>query len=305
MCERNGWEYEEFPDCWMDNETCRRRLMQERLEREQVELMTAAVIRMIPDFVDLCTRQDPDPTVGPAERLGEALRGIVDVQCHDQPYEVTKTDGTTVMIKEGKGTLSGVHLQGVETGGLPAIHYASAGRSHGFQRRRHFTMLHELGHLVQNEDREMSKLLRAQRVADRTVFEENCCNLFASHSLMPDVLVNRYIDWPVHVDGIQDLYDHCFASRAAVAVRAAAMMPGPGRVMVRDASGTTSHVAESLFIRIWDIVNGQEAKKKGLSPARLRRMPMPGSGQVVNECGRWFAVSYRTATGRTTGRTQS
>lgn len=217
----------------------------DRLVEEQVRMMEEVARAWCPTLTAMCCGLSRNPSVGPAERLAEAFSGMAVIQLHDDPYELRMPDGGTVMIAEGKSGLTGMYVPGGGGDGRDAIHCATAGRQDGTHRRRHFTMLHEIGHMVQNRDRTLARRVRTQRIMDRHDFEERCCHMFASRCLLPDSLVGRYMAWPFSADDAVALYRHSFASRMAVAYRMAGLMPSPGSVTVRTTDGRVSMVAVS------------------------------------------------------------
>lgn len=241
------------------------------LMEDQVHLMEQTVRVWCPLFGHLCCDLDDDLSRGPAERLAEAFPDLADIQLHDRPYEVTMPDGSILTIDEGRRSHPGVYLPSAGDGERDVIHCATGGWRDDVHRRRHFTVLHEIGHMVQNRDRTLSRRLRTQRVMDRYRFEERCCDEFAARSLLPDSLVDRYVRWPFDADDVLALYMHSFASRVAVAYRVAKRMPGLGAVSVRK--------------------GGKVAK----SPMLLRPdidWPLEAGDRLIVSSSTWFTVRY-------------
>lgn len=222
----------------------RERISAYDLVADQVRLMGQVARAWCPGFEHLCCDPDDDPAQGPAERLAGAFPDMAVIRLHDRPYEVTMPDGSALTVDEGKGSHPGVYLPSAGDGGCDVIHCATSGRLDNVHRRRHFTMLHEIGHMVQNRDRSLARRLRTQRVMDRYRFEERCCNEFAARSLLPDGLMERYVDWPFAADDVAALYEHSFASREVVAYHVVKLMPVPGIIKVRN----SRTVAKSLML---------------------------------------------------------
>lgn len=258
------------------------------LVAEQTRLMGCVASSWIPRFEELCCSPCDDPSSGPAERLSLALAPMASIVLHDEPYELAMPDGGVVVIAEGKQGHSGMYLQDDGTTGMDVIHCASAGRKNNAYRRRHFTVLHEIGHMVQNRDRTLSRRLRTQRVMDRHDFEERCCDGFAAQSLLPDGLVARYAAWPFDADDLLALYTHSFASREAVAHRVASLMPVPGSITVCNSRGYVTKVVESSM-------GGCDLPPAGGEHGRSHR---DGMRTVVRHSSAgWFDVRYLDAAG--------
>lgn len=111
--------------------------------------------------------------------------------------------------------------------------------------RQAFTALHEFGHhLQQTEDMLTDRLLSQPDKGFE--LEEAACDGFAAAVLLPDELVETYIDQSGPTGpGIVDLWQASSASRAAVCVRAAQHLPSPGHVVLLDPAGTVSFAAST------------------------------------------------------------
>jgi len=108
------------------------------------------------------------------------------------------------------------------------------------QRRRHFTALHELGHHLQKTDARLALTVR-QQPADREMFEDAACDMFASLVLIPDDLVLPRSDGRSPTAGdVVELFERTQASRAACCVRIADQLGTHGVVAVLDDMGTVS-----------------------------------------------------------------
>lgn len=103
-------------------------------------------------------------------------------------------------------------------------------------RRRGFTVLHELGHHLQQTDPELGQLLFA--VENSEALEEAACDAFASRVLLPEDVVAAHIDrrGPTAA-AVADLFQNSRASREACCVRAAEHFTGAGVVVLLDNEG--------------------------------------------------------------------
>lgn len=104
--------------------------------------------------------------------------------------------------------------------------------------RQRFTLLHELGHHLQQTDVGLAQVLADAGVRSRTL-EEAACDAFAAAVLLPEEKVQRIIprEGPT-VSSIADLRRDSGASRAAVCVRAAQRLTSPGQVLLLEYDGT-------------------------------------------------------------------
>lgn len=101
-------------------------------------------------------------------------------------------------------------------------------RACNFAPRTYFTILHELGHHLQNSDIELFCALRdLDDKADQKRAEEEACNMFASKALMPDSVIPELRTHRWNALAISHLYKRTKASRPAVARRVAGLLP-PG-----------------------------------------------------------------------------
>ena len=93
--------------------------------------------------------------------------------------------------------------------------------------RRQFTALHEVAHHIQQNDLELGAAIMTS--ADADGLEEGACNLFAATTLLPEEIVDRYIDarGPSAAD-VVDLFNATQASRAACCASAAERLRIPG-----------------------------------------------------------------------------
>lgn len=97
-----------------------------------------------------------------------------------------------------------------------------------FYRRDCFTLLHELGHHLQNSNARLFSELRAiNDKADMKRAEEAACNMFASKALMPDCVIPELENHDWTAQSVEDLFRRTQASRPASTRRIAALLkPG-------------------------------------------------------------------------------
>ncbi|MCD0443956.1 ImmA/IrrE family metallo-endopeptidase [Glycomyces sp. A-F 0318] len=109
-------------------------------------------------------------------------------------------------------------------------------------RRQHFTLLHELGHHLQQSDPELGEAALSHERSKE--FEDAACDAFAAEILLPAPLVSDLV--AAHgptVEAALELFHRTSASRAAICVRLAAELKAPGVAAVIEASGTVSFAA--------------------------------------------------------------
>lgn len=110
-----------------------------------------------------------------------------------------------------------------------------------FTTRRNFTLLHEIGHYLQETDFDLMKRIcsfESDYAGKR--FEEDACNRFASLALLPDTFLSKWLD-PKRSPRAQDIHaifedgrNHTFesnkvrVSRIAVTRRIGALLPSLG-----------------------------------------------------------------------------
>lgn len=105
------------------------------------------------------------------------------------------------------------------------------------RRRRAFTVLHELGHHLQQSVFHLMELLMDQPDGGLAL-EDAACDSFASAILLPSDLVEENIGskGPTAAAVVR-LWEHSNASRAAICVRTAAALKAPGHVSLLDEDG--------------------------------------------------------------------
>lgn len=113
--------------------------------------------------------------------------------------------------------------------------------------RRAFTVLHELGHHLQQTDLDFAQALAAAGERGR-VLEDAVCDAFAAGVLLSDELVDQHIPaaGPTVYD-VASLHAASSASRAAVCVRAAQRLRSPGHVLLVDYDGSVQFAAAHGF----------------------------------------------------------
>ncbi|WP_248962017.1 ImmA/IrrE family metallo-endopeptidase [Sphaerisporangium perillae] len=109
--------------------------------------------------------------------------------------------------------------------------------------RRAFTVLHEFGHHLQQNQTTLADLLLEQP-DDGIALEAGACDAFAAEILLPTSLVDRFIG-PRGPTGahVVDLWQASVASRAASCVRAAQRLSSPGHVVLLEGDGKVSFSA--------------------------------------------------------------
>lgn len=105
-------------------------------------------------------------------------------------------------------------------------------------RRRAFTVLHELGHHLQQSVFQLMDLPTGQPDGG-IALEDAACDSFASALLLPKKLVDQHftVEGPSAVSTVL-LWESANASRAAVCVRSAQALKVPGHVTLLDEDGT-------------------------------------------------------------------
>ncbi|WP_033106758.1 ImmA/IrrE family metallo-endopeptidase [Microbacterium profundi] len=111
------------------------------------------------------------------------------------------------------------------------------------RRRQQFTLLHELGHHVQQTNLELGR--RVVGHTDPTGFEDACCDAFAASILLPDDMVDdasRPFGGPTAQTAVE-LFELSNASRAAISVRLTERLKGSGVVTVVSEAGVVTFAA--------------------------------------------------------------
>ncbi|MGH3947582.1 MAG: ImmA/IrrE family metallo-endopeptidase [Pseudonocardiaceae bacterium] len=165
----------------------------------------------------------------------------------------------------------------------PALYVARSASA----RRRQFTVLHELGHHLQNTD---PNLGTAVLLADKDRFEDDACDLFAARVLLPDPLVaGCFGDRTPTAGDIVALYDKSSASRAACVVRAVEHLDSFGAVVLYDAAGVVSFA--SARGSVYPPARGSDQSQTALVAAALRE---PGRADGVPVTVESTTIRYRS-----------
>ena len=102
--------------------------------------------------------------------------------------------------------------------------------------RMAFTVLHELAHHLQRNDKSLAKLL-LEFGSDDEALEEAVCDEVAARLLIPTGVIGAHLGAGLTAAAIVSLWTDTSASRAAVCVAAARLLPAPGHVTLMDESG--------------------------------------------------------------------
>ncbi|WP_248814050.1 ImmA/IrrE family metallo-endopeptidase [Frankia sp. AgPm24] len=182
------------------------------------------------------------PLFADAPRQAEAILRVVEERhpgslaalCADPLATISSWPDVqvTVVPESGDGdgcSVSGSYLDHTQ----PPTLRVAASRS---RRRRGFTVLHELGHHLQQTDPELGQ--RVFTRVDSENFEEAACDAFAARVLLPDGWVRDRVDLrgPTATE-IVDMFQNSQASREACCVRASELLSGGGIVVLLDATG--------------------------------------------------------------------
>ncbi|WP_170154847.1 ImmA/IrrE family metallo-endopeptidase [Lentzea atacamensis] len=135
-------------------------------------------------------------------------------------------------------------------------------------RRRGFTALHELGHHLQQTDIDLGATTFGY--GDPEQFQEEACDAFAAHILLPDDKLLPTIGprGPVAQDVVDLFTTHTSASREACCVWAARHFQGAGAVVLLDSAGTVLFAAPRGFI---PPARGSDQSRTPLVQAALNR----------------------------------
>lgn len=230
----------------------------------QVNGMIAAAGRRHPSFEDDCLTS-PQQLVahwaddvsiefvdGLLPAAGEWNPTVEDPDTRDSDAAEADRSGITETFFSGghSGASETSGLSGLFTppiGAQPArVRIYNAARS--FSARNNFTLLHEIGHLLQQTEDELAfRLIRISGLACDRRFEEDACNAFAARALLPD----RYLQWffsnGVTAEAVAEIYDDVRSyrgmyrparvSRQVIARRVAQILGGEATVTVVDDKG--------------------------------------------------------------------
>ncbi|PRB43125.1 DUF955 domain-containing protein [Arthrobacter sp. MYb23] len=155
-------------------------------------------------------------------------------------------------------------------------------------RRQHFTLLHELGHHLQQTDPDLGEAVFSAE--DTEAFEDAACDAFAARVLIPEDLVTESIDSEgLTVRSALALHRQTKASRAAICVRLAAELSAPGVFMVLAPDGTVNFAASRGGI--FPPARGSDQSRNPLITAALEA---PGSDQVIarDNTTIWYSTGH-------------
>ncbi|MFI7131283.1 ImmA/IrrE family metallo-endopeptidase [Nonomuraea sp. NPDC050153] len=151
----------------------------------------------------------------------------------DLEVRLVPESGTGDRVETSGCSVAGVYISDA----VPPILAVATSTSAG---RRAFTVLHELGHHLQQHETTLTDLLLEQP-DDGLALEDAACDAFATEILLPVSLVDRSIGarGPTAVQ-VLDLWQASVASRAAACVRAAQRLSSPGHIVLLEADGKVS-----------------------------------------------------------------
>jgi hypothetical protein len=154
-----------------------------------------------------------------------ALRAVPNVEVRFVPQAET----------DARCSVSGAYLGDLTPAVVAVADTAVAGH-------RAFTLLHEFAHHLQQTDLDRMAALLDQPDGGHGL-EDATCDAFASRVLLPNERVAEHLGAGVTAPAVVRLWAASPASRAAVAVRAAELLPAPGHVLVLDSGGTVQFAA--------------------------------------------------------------
>jgi len=162
----------------------------------------------------------------------------------DPLSELNQWEGLSVAIVEETPGAEGCSVAGSYQSSPPTL-AVTASRSPG---RRNFTVLHELGHHLQQTDIDLGN--RLFQCGDPDQFEEQSCDAFAAQILLPDNELRALLDprGPTPQDVVDLFTTGSAASREACCVWAARQLRGSGVVVLLDSAGIVQFAAPKGFI---------------------------------------------------------
>ena len=204
---------------------------------QQLNGMLAAAVRRHPSFVDDClTSLDQLVNHWSNEAAFEFVSDFSDAFSTGGSADSRIADRAG--IAETVSHLSGLFKPPIgEQRALIRIHKDKK----TFAGHSNFTLLHEIGHLLQQTEYDLaSRLIGISTLSADRQFEEDACGLFASHALLPDSYLRRFFTDGITAESLAEIYDDrrsrggVLVSRQVVARRVAAMLPDGGTVTVID-----------------------------------------------------------------------
>jgi hypothetical protein len=160
---------------------------------------------------------------------------------HANPYSALhgRSDLSVRLVPESSTdagcSVAGAYVADAVPPALAVVQSASSGR-------RAFTLLHEFAHHEQQTKTGLMTALLAEPDGGHAL-EDAACDAFAAAVLLPDELTSSAFTDGVTADAITELWKKASASRAAVCVRAAEMLPSPGHVVLLDGDGDVQFAA--------------------------------------------------------------
>lgn len=196
-----------------------------------------------------------------------------------------------VAMPAGSGTCS---IDGAyRPGPPPRIEFATDTSA----RRRHFTLLHELGHHLI----ELDPVLADFDGTDTERRDEDICNRIAARLLIPAGIVEDVVDGYPTAETVIELQQRTRASRAACCVAVAELLRHPGCVMFGWSDSIVQFAAHHPATQ-WRVARGTDQGNDSVlaNPGRRLRAPVRFSGgnpsgdlwvdSAVDDEGRVFAV---------------
>lgn len=214
----------------------------ERDMSDQVQGMLATASRRHPSFVDDCL------STNVRGRLAERWSDDVSIEFVDGPQSDPTTRDHDAGVAHSSSIMENTrHLSGLFTppiGSQQALIRISY-LSNDYPPRSNFTLLHEIGHLLQQTENELA--LRLARIdglsADRT-FEEEACDRFAAQALLPDSYLKQFFADGITAHALAAIYDDCRThgretrvSRPVIVRRVAALLGGASTATIIDDEG--------------------------------------------------------------------
>jgi hypothetical protein len=162
----------------------------------------------------------------------------------DPLTELMQWDELSVTLVEETPSKEGCSVAGSYQPTPPTLVVARS-RSTG---RRNFTVLHELGHHLQQTNVDLGNTVF--HYSDPDQFEEQSCDAFAAQILLPDNELRSTIDprGPTPQDVVDLFTSHSSASREACCVWAARHLRGSGAVVLLDSTGVVQFAAPKGFV---------------------------------------------------------
>lgn len=175
----------------------------------------------------------------------EQIRPGASERLRADPFsELDEWPGLSVAVVHETPAAEGCSVAGSYQSSPPQL-VVTASKSTG---RRNFTVLHELGHHLQQTDIDLGN--RLFQCSDPDQLEEQSCDAFAAQILLPDRELRSAIDprGPTPQDVVDLFTTGSSASREACCVWAARHLRGSGVVILFDSVGVVRFAAPRGFI---------------------------------------------------------